>query len=99
MKQFNELKIGDKIGLISTKYTHDITNIEKIDDTNCIKITTTITSYVVEETATFSKQTNAGGIIITPEENLETLHQIYCEGIINGKVNLANSIKNLLLIY
>jgi hypothetical protein len=108
MKQFKDLKIGDKIAYIDTLFTAEISGIEKvesiIEEIPLIKIKTVNNSdeenisyrtFVVEETSYFQK---CGFNIIAPQENAETLHEIFCEGIKTGKKYIANSIKQLLMI-
>ena len=108
MKQFKDLKIGDKIAHIDTLFTAEISGIEKvesiIEEIPLIKIKTVNNSdeenisyrtFIVEETSYFQK---CGFNIIAPQENVETLHNLFCEGIKTGKKNIANSIKQLLMI-
>lgn len=109
MKQFKDLKVGDKIAYIDTLFTAEISDIEKvesiIEEIPLIKIKIVNNSdeenisyrtFVVEETSYFQKC--AFNNIIAPQENVETLHNLFCEGIKTGKKNIANSIKQLLMI-
>lgn len=100
MKQFKDLKIGDKLAYIDTLVEMEIIDIEKVetenDNLNLISIKTNYCNFVVGERNYFEK----GGFnnIIAPQENITILHEIYAEGIKTGKKYLANSIKNLLMI-
>lgn len=108
MKQFKDLKIGDKIAYIDTLFTAEISGIEKVESSeeiSLIKIKIANNSdeenisyrtFVVEETSYFQKCSFNN--IIAPQENVETLHDLFCEGIKTGKKYIANSIKQLLMI-
>lgn len=109
MKQFKDLKIGEKVAFIDTLYTMEVVGIEKVeseyDEQPLIKIKTENTSYgeetvyanyVVDERHYYEKIRMDS--IIAPQETAEILHDIYCEGIKTGEKYLANSIKRLLMI-
>ena len=108
MKQFKDLKIGEKVAFIDTLYEMEVIGIERVepeyDGQPLIKIKTGNTSYgeetvyanyIVDERHYFENTSNS---LIAPQETAEILHNIYCEGIKTGKKYLANSIKQLLMI-
>lgn len=105
MKQFKDLKVGDKLSFINTLYEMEVVSIEKVDDEPpLINIKTENTSYgdetvysnfVVDKTHYYEK---ARFGMIAPKDNIEVFYDIFYEGIKTGKKNIANSIKQLLMI-
>jgi hypothetical protein len=105
MKQFKDLKIGDKLSFINTLYEMEVASIEKVDDeSSLINIKTENTSYgdetvysnfVVDKTHYYEKVRFG---MITPKDNIEVFYEIFHEGIKTGKKSIANSIKQLLMI-